>query len=521
MTTKRPCFLVIMTDQQRADWLGCAGHPVLRTPHLDALAAEGTRFDNFHVASPICMPNRATFMTGRYPSVHGLRYNGCRLSASANTFVEVLGLSGYRTAAIGKNHLQPFSDLPPKWVDDGETGPVAEAWKPDTRDYGQESPDRYRDAGRYDIELPFYGFQHVDMVTGHGDRCGGHYGQWFRETAGDWRALHDPTHQLAHDYGCPQAYRTPVPEDLYSTAYVRDRTIDYLEARADDAAPFFLFVSFPDPHHPFNPPGRYWDLYSPDQFEVRLPYSAHRNPTPPLRWMYDNWRGAGGQFSPQTATMLDEGHLREAMALTAGMIACIDDAVGEIMAGLKRSGRYQETVICFTADHGDYLGDFNMLLKGAMPFRSITRVPFLWSDPSDRTGRTSDLLVSTVDLAPTILARAGIAPYHGMQGRDILPALADKGDMREDLLIEYNDGMARLGFEAPARVRALVSRRWRYTVYLEQSWGELYDLENDPDETHNLWNSATHAPVRANLAERLNHHLIAQMDESPRSTRVA
>ena len=161
------------------------------------------------------------------------------------------------------------------------------------------------------------------------------------------------------------------------------------------------------------------------------------------------------------------------------------------------------------------------LLKGSLPFRSITRVPFIWSDPAAPGGQVSSLLASTVDLAPTILERAGLAPFFGMQGTSLLPRLAGSEPPREDLLIEYNDGMARLGFATPPRVRALVSDNWRYTAYLGQDWGELYDLALDPDETTNLWRSAEHAPVRAERAERLNHHLIAQMDESPRSTRVA
>ena len=111
--SKRPNFLFLITDQHRADWLGCYGHPIVKTPNIDAIAATGTRFDNFHVASPVCMPNRASLITGRYPTVHGLRTNGCLLPLRANTFVDVLAASGYHTAAIGKSHLQPFTDLAP------------------------------------------------------------------------------------------------------------------------------------------------------------------------------------------------------------------------------------------------------------------------------------------------------------------------------------------------------------------------------------------------------------------------
>ena len=519
--TDRPNFLFFITDQQRADWLGCYGHPVVKTPHIDAIAAQGTRFENFHVASPVCMPNRASLLTGRYPTVHGLRYNGCYLQQSANTFVDVLAAGGYATAAIGKSHLQPFTELPPKRSDMPETGPISEAWKDDARDYRHEEPERYQSDGRYEIATPYYGFQHVDMVTSHGDKCGGHYQQWFRETAPDWEALHDPANELAHNYSCPQAYRTPIPEDLYPTAFVRDRAIDYLKSRADNDQPFFAFVSFPDPHHPFNPPGKYWDMYSPDAFEVDLPYSAHMNPVPPMAWLHENWKAGTGQLSPQTAMMIDDSQVREAKALTAGMITCVDDAIGQIMECLKASSQHENTVVCFNSDHGDYLGDFNLLLKGSMPFKSITRVPFIWSDPARRTEHVSHSLACTVDLGSTILERAGLAPYHGNQGQSFLSAVTDHGDVRQDILIEYNDSMARLGFEKPPRVRALVTHRWRFTIYKDQDWGELYDLQNDPNETHNLWDSDAHRDIRNEFAERMNHHLIALMDESPLSQRLA
>lgn len=519
--TDRPNFLFLITDQQRADWLGCYGHPVLKTPHIDSIAHRGMRFDNFHTASPVCMPNRASLLTGRYPSLHGLRYNGCVLPENANTFVDLLAGAGYHTAAIGKSHLQPFTDLPPMGKSLSDIAATPEAWKPRKPDSYQEAPEHYDASGRYCIKTPYYGYAHVDMVTHHGDRCGGHYQQWFRDTAKDWEALHDPANQLPHTYSCPQAYRTPIPEELYPTAYVRDRAIDYLSARAEQDDPFFAFVSFPDPHHPFNPPGRYWDMYHPDQFDVALSFSAHRNPTPPMQWLHENWMSGGGQMTPQTAMMLDDARLKEAMALTAGMMGFVDDAVGAILTALKDSGQAENTVICYTSDHGDYLGDFNMLLKGALPFRGITRVPFLWSDPAHGNAGSTSALCSTVDIAATILDRAGLSPFNGNQGVSFLPATRGADGPRDEALIEYNDGGNRLGFEKPARVRALVTDRWRYTVYKDQDWGELYDLQSDPDETHNLWDDPAHRDIRAHLSERLTHHLIAQMDESPMADRIA
>ncbi len=510
-----------MVDQQRADWLGCYGHPVVKTPNIDALAAQGTRFDEFHVATPVCMPNRASFMTGRMPSVHGLRYNGCTLSTTANTFVDVLKASGYTTASIGKSHLQPMTTMQARHPDTGLNGPIKEAWKETDETYTFEEPGRYESNERFDFPTPYYGFDHVDMVTAHGDKAGGHYKQWFKNRYPNWQALHDPANQLPHNYTCPQAYRTPIPEDGYPSAYIRDRANAYLTSRIGDDQPFYAFVSFPDPHHPFNPPGKYWDMYSPDDFELPSRFEDHQNPPPPLLRAKQYFEETGGQETPQHAFMANEREVQEAMALSAGMITMIDDMVGEIIQTLKDSGQFENTTIIFNADHGDYLGDFNMLLKGPWALRSINRVPMIWSDCASRTGRITSALASTIDISATILERAGVDPYFGMQGQSFLPCVNGDSEHRTRLLIEYNDGFARNGFDSSARVRSIVKKEWQLSVYKDQTWGELYDLENDSRQTHNLWDSPAHSATKAALFEELTQLLIGQMDESPQSSRLA
>jgi len=483
--SKPPNFLYFMVDQMRADWMGCAD-PVVKTPNIDALAAKGTRFDQFHVASPICMPNRASFMTGRFPSVHGLRYNGCSLPERANTFVDVLAAGGYATACIGKSHLQPFTNIDAQ-KSDIVTGPISEAWKQDTSDYAKEEPDRYSGDGTYDFPTPYYGFEHVDVVTAHGDRAGGHYQQWFRQNHPDWQALSDPSNELPHDYTCPQAYRTPIPAESYPTSYIKDRACDYLRAAAGGEKPYFAYVSFPDPHHPFNPPGKYWDMYDPDDFALTTRFEDHKNPPPPLLDARASFEKGLSQITPQTAFMTSDREVQEAMALTAGMITMVDDAIGEIIEALKESGEYENTVIVFNADHGDYMGDFNMVLKGAWSLDSINRVPMIWSDPKDRSACTTSALASTVDLSASILDRAGFAPYAGIQGQSFLHCLGGQGTNRDSLFIEYNDGLTRMGFDEPARLRAVVTDEWQLSVYKDQTWGELYDRKNDPRQTRNLW----------------------------------
>ncbi len=306
-----------------------------------------------------------------------------------------------------------------------------------------------------------------------------------------------------------------MPEEIYPTTWIADRAIDYLGDTARGDAPFFAFVSFPDPHHPFNPPGKYWDMYDPDDFDLPVTFADHRNPVPPMRWPEANFHGSAEQMTAQTAVYQDEQELKQAMALSAGMITMIDDRIGRIVEALKNNGQYDNTVIVFNSDHGHYLGDYNLLLKGMLASRGLTRVPCIWSDPKDRSARLRDTLASTIDLSATILDRAGLERYHGIQGRSMLPTIEQGAGHRDEVLIEFNDGAPKFGFDRPARGRTLVTKHWRYSMFAGESWGALFDLQNDPRETDNLWDDPAHFETRARLAERLIHHLAAQMDESP------
>lgn len=514
---RSPDFILFITDQQRADYLGCL-HPLLQTPHIDAIAATGTMFENCHVASPACMPNRAALFTGRYPSVNGVRYNGIPLSYRAATFADVLRRGGYRTALIGKCHLQPMLDRDAdERVDAASLGAVDEAWHAADASgaYDQELPARYASDARFAVRAPYYGFEHTDLVTGHGARCGGHYAQWLRaQGAEDLRAR-----RIAHDYACPQAERTALPEELHPSCYIRDRAIEFI-AGADER-PFLLVVSFPDPHHPFAPPGRYWSMYSPGDFTVPLPFTAHRNPPPPLRALREDFLAGAPPVTPESAFMVDERPAREAMALTCGMLSLVDDAIGGIVGALRDSGRDANSVLLYTSDHGDYLGDFNMLMKGALQLRSITRVPLIWSEPRRREAGRSRELVSTIDIAPSIIARAGLKPYWGIQGRSLpLPEL-DAAPPRPALLVEFEDAVKRMGFARAAVVRSVLTERHRLSVYLGEDWGELYDHAEDPGETRNLWDESSQQRRRFALTETLAQLMLDARERSPRARRLA
>lgn len=527
---RRPNFLLFITDQHRADFLGCYGHPVLRTPHIDSIAARGTAFDRFHVASPVCMPNRSSLMTGRMPSVHGVRSNGIPLSRNAVTFVDLLRDAGYRTALIGKSHLQNFTEWPPIIKRPAARAGYHEPAPPlrqalrndlDARAYEQETPEHWRTEAAA-VATPFYGFDHVTLVRAHGDEPGGDYDRWLDARDPKARGLLGPKNSLPHDYICPQAHRTAIPAELYGTAFLGERAAAYLD-EADGEAPFFLMVSFPDPHHPFNPPGKYWDMYKPDDFPV--PEAFRRNDwTPPtlVQSIIKERESGKANLTGMNTIGVSPREAQEARALTCGMIACIDDAIGHVLSALDRSGRREDTVVIFTSDHGDHLGDHRLMLKGAEQYQSIVRVPFIWADPdgSTRPAR-SGALASTMDISATVLERARIEPFSGIQGRSLLPAIAGGRPVRDEIFIQYDHQAPSPGADVPPRVHTVIDDRYRLSVFHGTQWGELYDLVNDPGEFENLWDVPAHAGTRARMVERLLFAEIEHVDRVPLPTRRA
>jgi arylsulfatase A-like enzyme len=522
---KLPNIVLILTDQHRADFLGCYGHPSVRTPNIDALSRSGTRFDRCYVASPVCMPNRASIMTGRMPSAHRARMNGIPLSLRENTFVELLRLRGYRTALIGKSHLQNMIDIPP-FV---STRKEPRGWQPPNvaneavrpvpdDDYGQELPSRWNRAEPYRVQTPFYGFEEAILCPGHGDQVGGHYFQWLRSVCGDPERLRGPANALPHGFVCPDAWRTAVPEEWYPTRYIENETVGYITRHATNhvGAPFFLAMSFPDPHHPFTPPGRYWSMYDPN--DQVLPASFHHqdDALPQVLWARRERDRRDGK-DHYSAFAASEREAREAIALTAGLVTMIDDAVGRVVNTLRETGLLENTVIVFSSDHGDYLGDHGLLLKGPLHLQSLIRVPLIWSDPkSRRNGRVSGALASSIDISATILDRAGIDPYNGMQGKSLLPVMETSvARHRESVLIEEDAQKAHFGFSEAPRIRTLITDRYRLSIYGRSGHGELFDLENDSDELENRFAAREYAGTRAGLMEELAFAEMEAADRSP------
>lgn len=499
----RPNVLFIITDQQRADHTGFAGNDVVRTPNLDALAARGTVFDNAWVANPVCMPNRSTIMTGRMPSAHGVVFNDRSLEPGANTYVRQFRAAGYRTALIGKSHLQHGMSRNAVFPTGASGAAVDEYWP--------TGWDTLEDAERYlkgPPEFPdsFYGFSHVELAIDHGARVSGHHLLWALDRGGRLEDLmvpmtaESPARRRSEIWW--QVYEPPYGPELHSTTFVTERTIAFIEDAVKQGEPWLAWASFPDPHHPMTPPGEWFDRHRPDDMEVPVSVDDALEGAPRYVQAISRMHPSDqrGWVTP-CGVAGDHQMLREALAATYGTIEMIDDGIGGILAALDRLGQAGNTIIVFTSDHGDMMGDHGLMLKGFLHYRGTLAVPMVITDPRRSPGRTQSLSGS-IDLGPTLLELADMPGYDGIGGRSLVPILDDPAEtVRDEVLIEDDfPGALTMDVLAPVKTRTLVTADLRLTRHSDGS-EQLFDTVADPDEVAPLGRSDP--ARRAEMYERL------------------
>lgn len=496
--------LFIITDQQRYDHLGSSGNPDIKTPNLDRLAAEGIRFSNAYVANPICMPNRSSIFTGKYPSIHGVRCNGINLDPKMPTFTQSLIQSGYHTFSIGKIHLN-FYGTPFKRKYDSVEQMIPFIYTPKEK--------------RKPIPKPYYGLNEVELTIGHGDAVSGHYLDWIEEKA--------PEYLDIIKYRAPRLFdkvldESEIPEEIYPTQYITERTIDFLKRFSEGHygnKPFFLHCSFPDPHAPVCPPNKYREMYDPKK--IQLPSSFNN-----FDHLYEHATLGSYANVLKRAQMrkTNEDEARKFIAYTYGAISMIDHGVGQILAALNSFGLDKNTIVIFTSDHGDFMGDHGMILKGLAHFQGVLKVPYIWKVPGVTTpGTITNSLASSIDIPTTILSLLKIKDKYRprvMQGHDLTQILRNPDiEVRDHCIIEedqdYEDAKD-LSNLPSMKVRTMITEGYRITVYNKEGTGDLYNLNRDPDELHNLWDDENFKDLKSKLLNKMLHELIKLQDRTPR-----
>lgn len=526
---KRPNVLVFIADQLRADHLGFAGNNQVRTPNLDALAAESVVFSEATVANPTCMPNRASLLTGRWPSAHGTRCNGIPLDPDASTFVRQLATDGYRTAAVGKLHHQNMG-----WDFEPEQREQIEETQPLLLETGaRDSAHREREAGwdqwenraRHEashVDMPedYYGYQEVDLVVGHGDAPGGHYVHWARERGVDPRALGGVDHALDLAASWEQVYTSAIPAKAHPTRYIGERAEARVRAAAGEEDPFFLFVSFPDPHHPFAPPVDYARLYDPEALDLPIGFEQDHSASPAHIREMIAVRGTPNS-DPTMSFAVNEEQYRAAAAAQYGLITFMDEQIGNVLNALRETGQDQDTIIVFTSDHGDLFGDHGLMLKHFVHYRAVTRVPLTIRIPGRAAGKNSSL-VSSADLAPTLLELTSTPAFRGIQGMSLQPLLTgEKTELRKAVLVEEEQPFSLPGLPAPVRMRTVITNEGRMTRYFGSEEVEVYDHRRDPHELVNVASNPAAAGLRHRLEVAMMDHMARVQDEGIAPTAAA
>ena len=471
-----PNILWICTDQQRGDTIHTLGDFGVATPRLDQLCGEGVAFTQAYCQNPICTPSRASFLTGLYPSANHVNRNGNaafpeRMSEHLVTR-RLAEEAGYRCGLIGKLHIASAFAGEEKRTRDGYTD-----WR--------------------------YSHGPCQENAEHNQ-----YQQWLRANGAD---LDDVF--VRNDRGVHASYRADADPDLHQTTWCAEQAIDLIREYGEGGAPWLLSVNIFDPHPPFD---------GPEACCEGIDAEALKSPkwTPAEQAWQERLVEAGVWMQGPPHDTSDSGGIRRRYA---GMVSLIDQQVGRILDALEATGQREDTVVIFMSDHGELAGDRGMTGKGCRFYDELTRVPLIVSCPGRfDAGRRVDDLVELVDLKPTLLDLAGLDHgwTHGRSLHGYLDPEAAPPTQRKTVRCEYLDTMNMAMPDHPGRhtpVFGVMIRDERYKLshYPGIDLGELYDMCDDPDEMHNLYDDPALDDIRARLERQLFDNLITQGDPGP------
>ena len=488
---KKTNILLITSDQQRADCYGFE-RPEVKTPHLDRLARDGTRFNACITPNLVCQPSRASILTGLLPLTHGVWDNGVDLDpqVGAQGFAGTLARAGYQTAFLGKAHFATKSTFAP-------TG----------------TPECNKSQAKYGPQWfgPYMGFEHVELTgLGHMHRTRalerppvGHYERWLLARGHDEEALKLWATGLPPDVGAAQTWNSALPAAWHNSTWIADRTIHFLEQRAA-AKPFCVWTSFPDPHHAFDCPEPWNRMYDPAS--ITLPRNRTRDLERRPWWHKASLEGKPQLNDPEMLRFRAEGsrvpdqsdeQLAHMTANYFGMISQIDHNVGRVLEALHAQNLHGDTLVIYTTDHGELLGNHGLYLKGPTPYEDLLRIGLIARGPGVAANKVVTEPVSTLDLAATFYDYAGVSAPMALQSRTLKPFLDGSAPTRDAAWSEWHVHPSRCG--VGLQLRTVRTKTHKCTFELASGAGELYDLVNDPGEMQNLFDDPGYRKVRNEL----------------------
>ena len=454
----RPDLVFIITDQQRYDTIGALGFPHVDTPHLDRMVREGTYFSRCFVTGASCVPSRASLFTGVYPHTNGVINNA---SSWRHTWVETLAAAGYRCLNVGKMHTQPM------------------------------------DAAA--------GF-HERIVVENKDRSMAKRGRDFVDA---WdRALMAagvekpglPSYRLLPDYAQRLgAYEWPLDESLHADVFVGRTAAAVIAEHAGDRTPLFMQIGFPGPHPPYDPPASWIAPYRDGQLPIR-PVARHDLDAQPLPFRQLREKHANGHHDA-APHIVDAPHELRARQLAHYLanVSLIDREVGRVLAALKAADRLDNTIVVFTSDHGDSLGDHGHSQKWTM-YEEVVRVPMLVWSAAALAGRGEvAAMVQAIDIAPALLALAGCETPAWFEAQSVLPALRGEPFRGRDAV--YCEQGRDVVFQFSDFVSMLRTERYKFVHFLGEDFGQLFDLGDDPLEENDRWFDPGFRQVRQGLRD--------------------
>ncbi len=422
---------------------------------------------------------------------HGVADNGIDLNEEAGKkgFAGHLAQHGYRTGVIGKAHFSTYHTFAP-------TGRLEDRRSTAFHD------------GSWDGT--YMGFEHVELVqAGHNifppqrAPLGLHYEDWYERQGGS--ALDDAYYAVVRPgLGAAQTHHSGLPEAFHNTTWVADRTVSFLAENKD--TPFCLWASFPDPHHPFDCPAPWSFLHAPEDVDLPLHRQLDLEKRP---WWHraslegtpdisdegmKEFRAESSRFLPQT-----DNQLREMIANYYGMISLIDHNVGRILLALQEHNLQDDTIVIYTSDHGDLLGDHGLYLKGPTAYDGLLRVGMVAAGPGIPNGTVIKEPVSLLDLAATILDYTEVPKGEPSHSRSLRPLIENPTESRDFAASEWKLNPSRCGVALD--LRTIRTRTHRLSVDLISGDGELYDFTVDPDELENRWNDPGAQSIQAELME--------------------